>query len=415
MALRILHTSDWHLGQTFHDYDRTNEHIRFLKWLTELIWEKQVDVLLLSGDVFDVANPSTVASQLYFNFLREVTTCKPNIQIIIIAGNHDSPGRLEAPKSLLEAFNVNVVGMIECNGNKVNLDKLIIPMLDIQGKRAGLCLAIPFVRLGDYPSSANETLSYEQSIVNLYQEAYEYASSLLQPDEFIIAMGHLHTVGATTSVDDKSERLILGGLNLVPSNAFDPGIKYTALGHIHKAQTINKIQNIYYAGSPLPMSFSEINYKHKVIIADISDKGVEQFYQEEIPISVKMLRIPKEPTPLNEIIPLLANLPEAQEEIELAPFLEVRVLLEEPEPSLKTEIENAIKNKHVRLARITVSYPCNSKVNNNTVPSDELDHVRPDEILKRRYSEMYKDTIPNDLLDIFHVVYQEVNQQEALV
>jgi exonuclease SbcD len=414
MSLRILHTSDWHLGQTFHDYERTSEHQRFLSWLVDTICINHVDVLLISGDVFDVANPSTQASQLYFNFLREVTLRQPNLQVLIIAGNHDSPGRLEAPKALLEAFNVNVVGMVEFIDNKVDLNKIIIPLIDKYGNRVGLCLAIPFVRLGDYPTSTNESLSYEQGVAKLYQEAYEYASNQLQPGEFIIAMGHLHTAGATTSVDDKSERLILGGLNLISSDAFNPGIIYTALGHIHKAQCLDTARNIRYAGSPLPMSFSENNYTHKVYIADISSSNEIQVSVEKIPVTVNLLRIPKEPLPITNILPLLESLPDAQEEIDDAPFLEVRVLMNEPEPSLKSSIENAVKGKHVRLAKISVTYPASSEFKDNDFRSDDLEQVKPVDIFKRRYNEVYKNDIPDELVDLFNVVYEEVNQQEAI-
>ena len=109
--MKLLHTADWHLGQTFFEYDRRDEHIRFLNWLREQLRELDIDVLLIAGDIFDSPNPSAESQRLYYTFLREVTQENPSLQIIIIAGNHDSAARLEAPNPLLEGMNVSVRGV----------------------------------------------------------------------------------------------------------------------------------------------------------------------------------------------------------------------------------------------------------------------------------------------------------------
>lgn len=413
MAIRILHTSDWHLGQTFHEYDRSIEHQKFLEWLTETICLHQIDLLLISGDIFDVANPSSAATALYFNFLRVVSQRRAGLQIIIIAGNHDSPARLEAPKELLKAFNITVVGMIECNEQRlIDYEKLMVPLYNRLGNRVGLCLAVPFVRPGDYPISG---VSYEQGIANIYDELYTVAQDKKLPGEFIIAMGHLHTLGAVASVDDKSERLIMGGLEFIPSTAFNPGITYTALGHIHKAQCIDSVRNVMYAGSPIPMSFSEINYKHKVFIIDIETEFNPVITTVEIPVTTGMMRIPLKPLPLKDVLPLLEALPEAQPNMHEAPYLEVKVLLTEPEPTLKTTIETALKEKFVRLARISVSYPANDSKDEAEITGDELDTISPLDIFKRRYTEIYNEDIPVDLVRLFNEIQETVNQPEVVL
>ena len=239
MAIRIIHTADWHLGQTFYEYDRSYEHRQFLDRLTEILVEQDADVLLVSGDVFDGANPPTAATRMYYRFLHQTVTLLPDLLIIIIAGNHDSPGRLEAPRDLLEAFNIKVVGMIEWDDDRNLLfDKLIIPIKDKNKRQVGLCMAVPYIRQGDYPGRPDTPLSYEQSVAALYRDIYAYAESYKQPGNFIIAMGHLHTAGAEISKDDRSERPIMGGLDFIPSDAFDKNIIYTALGHIHKPSGI---------------------------------------------------------------------------------------------------------------------------------------------------------------------------------
>lgn len=413
MALRILHTADWHLGQTFYEYDRSYEHQCFLDRLIDILYEKAVDVLLVSGDVFDVANPSTTASRMYYRFLYEATSRMPGLQIVIIAGNHDSPGRLEAPGDLLEAFRIRVIGHIEYDADlALQYDKLLVPLNNKQGKQVAWCLAVPFIRLGDYPQT-DPPLPYEQGIAGIYHEVYDYALTLKQPDEFVIAMGHLLSMGADSNPDDRSERPIMGGLEVVPSQAFDSGILYTALGHIHKAQCMDRERNIWYSGSPLPMSFSELNYHHRVLMVDIDDDHRVTTTAEEIPATVTLLRIPAKPLRLQEVLSLLVALPDASGDPKTAPYLEVLVSITEPEPSLKSLIETAVKDKQVRLARITPVYPQNNRPESPQLKADELHDIQPLDIFKRRYFELFHTDIPDDLVKLFNEVTDEAYQKEA--
>src|SRR5690606_13409939 len=111
--IRILHTADWHIGQLFHQYDRTFEHQQFLNWLLETLMTKKIDVLLISGDVFDLSNPSAVSIKLFYSFLNRATKENPELQIVVTAGNHDSASRLESPKPLLELSNIHIIGLVQ--------------------------------------------------------------------------------------------------------------------------------------------------------------------------------------------------------------------------------------------------------------------------------------------------------------
>lgn len=431
MALRIIHTADWHLGQTFYEYDRSYEHRMFLDRLTEILVDHQADVLLVSGDVFDGANPPTAATRLYYRFLHEAVTRLPGLQIVIIAGNHDSPGRLEAPRDLLEAFNIRVVGMIESNeSGKVLYDKLLIPLMDKQGRRAGICMAVPFIRQGDYPGTDGIALTYEQSVAALYRDLYAYAETRTQPGEFILAMGHLHTAGAESSKDDRSERPIMGGLDFVPSDAFPEGLLYTALGHIHKSQVTGATGKIRYAGSPLPMSFSELNYRHKVWSIVISDDYQNIGHQieitpVEIPVSVGLLRVPAKPLPLTDVVKLLEALPDTMSngaaegattqgnvpENAPPPYLEVLVSINGPEPSLKSTIETAVLGKQVRLARITTVYPERTADAAEGTDTPELQDIHPLDIFRRKFGELYNSEIPAELVTLFNEVAEEADRE----
>ncbi|MBP8301337.1 MAG: exonuclease subunit SbcD, partial [Planctomycetes bacterium] len=148
--MRILHTADWHLGHTLRDHSQEAEHVHFLGWLVQTVVARRVDVLLIAGDVFDTANPPPAAWRLWFQFLGELKRERPEVQVVVIAGNHDSAARLEAPRDLLAAFDVRVVGsVVRGSDGKLKFDELLVPLRGADGKVAGICAAVPFLRGSD--------------------------------------------------------------------------------------------------------------------------------------------------------------------------------------------------------------------------------------------------------------------------
>lgn len=408
--MKILHTADWHIGQLFHEYDRTYEHQQFLNWLVDTLQTEQIDVLLISGDVFDISNPSASSIKMFYSFLNKATRANPDLQIIITAGNHDSASRLEAPKPLLESSNVHIIGLVEkdAEGN-IDYQKLLVPIHDDSKNVKIWCLAIPFLRMGDYPTILNCANPYTEGVTALYKDAFEYASLKKQDGQTIIAMGHLHTHHAEVSDLDKTERLIMGGVECIPATAFHQDIKYVALGHIHKAQRIGGKEHIRYSGSPLPMSFSELNYKHQVIVFEL-DKEISELKSIEIPLSVPLQRIPQTPLPLHEVIGLLDNLPIMDNNLQTVPFLEVRILLDGPEPALRHKVEMALAGKRVRLAKIDVKYPASTLQAPEFITPDELSELQPIDVFGKVYRSRYNIDVPNDILQLFKQVAEEVNQ-----
>ena len=198
MALKLIHTADWHLGQTFFGYDREAEHEAFLGFLTNLLVERQTDVLLIAGDVFDVTNPSAGAQRRFYRFLREANRLNPGLQIVIIAGNHDSAIRLEAPNPLLEELNTSIVGIVgRTDSGEIDLASLVVPLRNRAGEREALCLAVPFLRQGDYPAAPEgEPDSYVAGIGRMYRQLYAYADARRNPGGAIVALGHLPATGA---------------------------------------------------------------------------------------------------------------------------------------------------------------------------------------------------------------------------
>lgn len=414
MSLTIIHTADWHLGQTFFGYDRNEEHEAFLSWLSDTLVERQTDVLLIAGDVFDVANPSALAQRRFFRFLKEVNRRNPKLQIVVIAGNHDSAARLEAPAPLLEELNTTLVGLIRrTEKGTVDFDSLLIPLYNKEGKREAICLAVPYLRQGDYPASAEPHDTYIAGINRMYQQLFLHAESLRQPGEALLAMGHLHATGAELSDDDRSERILMGGLESVSSDTFDAGLTYTALGHIHKAQRIGGREDVRYSGSPLPMSFSEKNYRHQVVAVTVEGGQASHIEPLSIPLYTGLLRLPEHPASPEEVITCLAALPLVTDEDKVDtsrwPYVEVRVLLTEPDPGFRHRVEEALADKAVRLTSIIPSYPKREKEDDfSPLSFDDLQRIDPLEMLKHTFSSKYGGELPEEMETMFNEVMREV-------
>jgi len=406
--MRLLHTSDWHLGQTLHNYERTYEHQCFLDWLLDTIVAEQADALLIAGDVFDTANPSAAAQKQLYRFLQQARSRAPGLDIVIIAGNHDSPGRLEAPGPLLEAHGTSVIGhIVRCADGEIDLERLVVPLHDRNGTVQAWCLAIPFLRPGDVPRQiASETDAppddpYLTGITLLYQQTCALACARRQGGQAIVAMGHCHMVDGTASLDSE-RRIVIGGTEALPAAMFDPAIAYAALGHLHLAQRVGQKEHLRYSGSPLPLSFSEVDYKHQVLRIDLAGAAPASVTPLMVPRAVDLLRVPPKPAPLDEVLAVLGALDLPDLPPHAQPFLEVRVLLDAPEPGLRGRIESAIAGKPVRLAKIEPTRTTDGAGDGHSAMSlDQLAQLQPDDIFRRLYLQKYGADAPDDQLNAF--------------
>ena len=470
--MKIIHTADWHLGQSFYEYDRKTEHTRFLAWLKDIVQTCQADVLIIAGDIFDSPNPSAESQRIYYSFLREVTGENPRLQVIIIAGNHDSAARLEAPNPLLEDMSVTVKGSVKrTDDGQIDYENFIVPL-----QAGGVCLAVPYLRQGDYP----EADSYSKGVQSLYHRLYDLVSkralstdytdlhgkftsehssirdnpwtkislfrdnpcnpwkkislirdnscnswtkislirdnpcnpckknSLIRDNSCnswtkfsdnpwtfpVIAVGHLQATGSEISENDRSERTIIGGLECVSPEAFSEGIAYTALGHLHRGQRVSGRENVRYAGAPIAMSFAEKHNRQGVVCVEIDDTGthIEQLRYEG---AVEMLSIPREPKRLEEVLMELKNLPEG-EITDTSPYLEIKILITEPEPSLRSRIDEALKGKSVRFARIATVTP-ERKLEETPITLDELLKISPMDMAEKVFAQQYGEQMPSSM------------------
>lgn len=274
--MKVLHTSDWHLGRALHGRKRYDEYEAFLNWLTALIESEDIDVLLVAGDVFDNSTPSNRAQELYYRFLCRVAA-SPRRHVVVTAGNHDSPSFLNAPRELLKFLNIYVVGCASASPE----DELIMIAGPDDGPRLIVC-AIPYLRDRDIRTAeAGESVEdKEQKIIEgikahyriVYDAAQEKRSRLKRPVP-IVAMGHLYTAGGKTVDGDGVRELYIGSLLHVGTDVFPECIDYLALGHLHIPQTVGGSDFIRYSGSPLPIGFGEGQQEKSVVLVEFSDEA----------------------------------------------------------------------------------------------------------------------------------------------
>lgn len=405
--IKILHTADWHIGQTFFDFNRKAEHLHFLDWVQTQLREQQADVLLIAGDVFDTPNPSAESQKIFYKFLREINTDNPSLQVVVIAGNHDSAARLEAPDPLLEEMNITIRGIVKRTADgEIDSQRLLVPLYKDK-EVAVWCMAVPYLRQGDYP----EAESYPLGIKAMYDVMFDEALKVKQPDQAIIAMGHLHIAGGIVSENDRSERAIVGGAECVSSDTFSDKIAYSALGHLHRAQQVGGCENIRYSGAPLPMSFAEKNYKQSVVLVEIEGEAATKIERLYYDAPVKVLSIPDKPMPLEDVLKEISSLPDGEID-ERSPYLEVKVLITEPEPSLRFRIEEALKNKAIRLARLgAVQQGTDSE--SRAFTYEELQAITPMEIARMEFEKQYGgEEMPATMKELLQSVIGEVEHED---
>lgn len=334
--MRILHTADWHLGARLVERDRLPEHAAFLDWLIETLRGERIDALLLSGDVFDAANPPQDAVALYFDFLKRLADLK-TVQAVITGGNHDSASHLNAPRELLRRFDVHVFGHAGEN------------IVDLGG---ALIAAVPFLRERDLrEATAGETMAAVHEQVRAAIHAH-YAAQLTACRDIaqgrpVIAMGHLTVLGATTS--DSERDIHIGNLGAVGADIFE-GFDYTALGHLHRPQKVAGIEAVRYSGSPIALSFSEASDAKSVVIIEtqnhsavpilLSSSTPDRQQNGDSRISIETISIPA----TRQLVRATVNRATLAAELEAVPagsWAEITVKLDAPEPDLDRQVREA--------------------------------------------------------------------------
>lgn len=279
--MKIIHTSDWHLGQKFLYNGREEEHQLALDWLLAAIREQEADGLIVAGDIFDIGNPPNYARRMYYRFLTQLmgTACR---HVVITGGNHDSPSMLNAPRELLQALNIHVVGEAS-----ENIEDEVIEWRDEQGELLAVIAAVPFLRDRDLHFSVSgeggvgRVERIKEGLRRHYQEVGELVKDKYGKAKVpLIATGHLYATGAEAS--DKQDNIYIGNKENIKAGDFPKVFDYIALGHIHRPQEVGGLGHIRYSGSILPLSFSETKDEKSVYLLEFNGKKLERV--ESLPV-----------------------------------------------------------------------------------------------------------------------------------
>lgn len=403
--MKILHTSDWHLGKRLHQIDLTEDHRLFFDWLIQITQKEPVDAIIVSGDIFDLANPSSEARKLYYETL--VKLAGMNCTVIITGGNHDSPSVLNAPKEVLKALNIHVVG-----GLSKNMEDMIIP-LSKNNKEIAIA-AIPFLRDSDIrqavqgESHQDRIEAIKAGITRTFNNAAETCERLY-PNIPAIAMGHLFTHGASTS---ESERDIqIGNLAGYEVSEFNDYFSYYALGHIHRPQNPGNSNKLIYSGSPIPLSFSEKSDVKRIVVYDFSE-AKPQYKSIEIPENRKLIKITGTYTEVHE---KLMNI--QPEKTQMPALIEVEMIEEKEDPQKVTALEeliskfnhpNAIVVKHRIHFRDNIS-----GANELYDTSKHIEELNPGEVFEKKMERSALDeNQKTKLREAFHEILEYIYQSE---
>ncbi|HZI06702.1 MAG TPA: exonuclease SbcCD subunit D C-terminal domain-containing protein [Archangium sp.] len=414
--MRLLHTSDWHLGHTLYDTSREAEHAAFLEWLLDTLEAHKVDALLVAGDIFDTANPSAEAQAAWYRFVAQARLRCPKLDVVVIGGNHDSAARLDAPDPLFAALDVRVVGGLPKARGAVDLERLLVPLKNAQGKVGAWVAAVPYLRPADLPLASEETGDkLIDGVRSVYAEVLEGARAKRKPGQALVAMGHCYMVG--TELSALSERKILGGnQHALPVDLFPEDLAYAALGHLHKAQRVGGREGVRYSGSPIPLSLSESSYAHQVLLVELEGEQLSSVRPLPVPRRVEIERVPKhDAATLDDVVRMLEALPALETDTPdwRRPYLEVCVALPRPEPALRRRVEAALEGKAARLVKLTPAYTGSGHTLAEARPGVSLKERTPEDVFRARYARDYTEPLEPVLLEAFHSLLTQVQEDAS--
>ncbi len=393
--MKILHTSDWHLGVSADQAPRQAEHRKFIDWLIDYINTHEIDVLVHAGDTFHHMQPSARSLKLYYEFLARCSTETKLKQMIVTGGNHDSPSRIDAPSSILEALNIHVIGGLL--GDESTWSKCLCPILSDDGNVEAVVLAVPYIhesRLG-VQSVGLTPKQVRKNMIEKFGHLYSKMADLAEkeyPDIPLVATGHLTCypdgVGEVEGAYYTPIHLI-ESLGSLPPTIFDPRYCYVALGHIHQKIEI-AAANAWYPGSPVPTDVTEARSERYVLLVEVDPnkpRALAQVTEVEVPCWRSVFEITGS---ADEIIEKVKTLEWDQD---LNPYLYLNAEVEAPMPDAIQRLDEAMqvydKGKRPRIIRYKETL---TSLTNLVGPAPELfkhiplTELSPAEVFERMYT-----------------------------
>ena len=406
--MRILHSSDWHLGQHFIGKTRQAEHQAFCTWLVGQVREQAVDALLIAGDIFDTGAPPSYAREQYNRFIVELR--ETGCELVVLGGNHDSVAMLGESKTLLAQLGSRVIP-----GVCASMEEQVLVLHKRDGAPGAVLCAIPFIRPRDVlqsqagQSAEDKQLSLQQAIQAHYQALYALAEAKrdqLGGELPIVASGHLTTVGASAS--DSVREIYVGSLEAFPTSAFPPAA-YIALGHIHRPQKVGGLEHIRYCGSPIALSFDEAKQQKEVLLVDLDCNGLTAVTALPVPCFQPLISLRGT---LKQLEPAIAKAAE-QGSAEQSVWLEVQVGSDDYLSDLQVRIAALCEGLPVEVLRIRRERG-NAVAGLQAQAKETLDELSTDDVFAQRLSsETLDDSEQTQLLALYRQVVGELREGDA--
>ena len=397
--MRILHTGDWHIGQTLNGFDRAHEFRAVLAQLAEIVAAREIDAVVVAGDVFDTQNPSGDAQETLYDGLVAMHAARRGLQIIITAGNHDAVGRLEAPSGLLRAFGTRVVGNVRRRGDRqgerrIDAMRHLLPLI-----APGTSEIAAHVLAVSYPTPAclqaiTAPVGGGSAIVHATRALYAELMDGVRPALAglpLVVTGHLHVAGGVESEGPSERRILVGGEHAVPPDVFPADATYVALGHLHRRQRVGP-QTVRYCGSLLPLSATELGYQHSVTLVTLNGLAVPTIETIELRRPVPFWRLPDQAgvrlSELGDHLAALvkqhgvdANLPQ-----HLRPYVQVWIDRDGVKPNYRAEVDAIAEAYPLRLVdpRLT-PLAAGAIVAATDAAGERLSELVPEDLFRRAF------------------------------
>jgi len=404
---RMLHTADWHLGQKLDKFDRQAEHEAFLEWLLERMTSDPVDALVVCGDIFDASNPPVNALRLFISFVVKARQVCPHI--VLLAGNHDSAGRLDALQPVLHELGVVMIGAIPQEAGQC-----IVRLSSRDQSMSVLLAAVPYLRGADLPPGesaekvAEGVTRVTAAIARIYEQVLVEMEQQRQSDEPVVLTGHLFSCGGKTT--DESERpvqLEAGSIQAVSGSIFGSLPAYVALGHLHRCQTVEGAVPICYSGSPLPLSFAEAAYPHSLMQVSW-ENGNERPLIQQIPVprSVDVIDLCGTPVEVRQQLEQLVH--DFPHDGCRQAIVRVNLKLDQPQPELRNEILDLVEQSNIAVLavrRVVDVAPGLGEAFENEI---ELEQLTPLDVLTMKYRQEYNEEVPADIMQAYQQLLDEI-------
>jgi exonuclease SbcD len=402
--MRVMHTGDWHLGQTLRSFGREHEHREVLDQIVALTAVHRVDALIIAGDVFDSPNPSGSAQKLFYDTLVRLNRVRPKLTVVVTAGNHDAAGRLEAPRALLDHMNVRVVGNVQRTAAGIDAAHHLIDLPGPNGEIAAQVLAVSYPTaacLPVLPRVDGEAASHESVVGRLYAELMAATAARRRADLPLIVTGHLHVAGGHESAGAE-RRILIGGSHAVAPSVFPSDAAYVALGHLHKAQSIGR-DSVRYAGSILPLSTTEQPYEHGVSLITFESCKVTAIEHVALKRPVAFLRVPERGGARVDALAaaLKALNLDAARPVDWQPFVHVTLSRDDLQPSHRAEAERIIEQFPVRLADLRIEAASSAPALELTDPFVRLAERDPADLFRLAFERAHGKAPEPRHLDVF--------------